>query len=71
MTANTSEQENKDTLHGMGTGVQRDVSLVDGHAFPPQLGREVILRVLFLVPLLTLHLPGGAEQDPQGVQLVN
>lgn len=55
----------------MGTGVHGDVWLVEGHAFPPQLGLEVILRVLLFVPLLTEHFPGGAEQEPQAVQLVN
>lgn len=55
----------------MGTGVHGDVCLVEGHALPPQLGLEVILRFLVFVPLLTEHFPGGAEQEPQAVQLVN
>lgn len=58
------------TLHSMGTGVHRDVSLSPGHELPPQLGFKVTLRDLLLVPLLTLHRPGGAEQELQLVQLV-
>lgn len=55
----------------MGTGVHREVSLVEGHALPPQYGLEVIRRDLLFVPLLTEHFPGGAEQELQAVQLVN
>ena len=57
------------TLHGMGAGVHRDVSLSPGHELPPQLGFETIVRVLLLVPLFTLHRPGGAEQELQPVQM--
>ena len=58
------------TLQGMGTGVHLDVSLNVGHDDPPQLGDEVTLLVLVLVPLFVLHLPGGAEHDPQADQLL-
>ena len=54
----------------MGTGVHLDVSLNVGHDDPPQLGDEVTLLVLVLVPLFVLHLPGGAEHDPQADQLL-
>ena len=58
------------TLQGMGTGVHLDVSLNVGHDDPPQLGDKVTLLVLVLVPLFVLHLPGGAEHDPQADQLL-
>ena len=54
----------------MGTGVHLDVSLNVGHDDPPQLGDKVTLLVLVLVPLFVLHLPGGAEHDPQADQLL-
>ena len=54
----------------MGTGVHLDVSLNVGHDDPPQLGYEVTLLLLVLVPLFVLHLPGGAEHDPQTDQLL-
>ena len=57
------------TLQGIGTGVQLDVSLNVGHGDPPQLGYEVTLLPLLLVPLFVLHLPGGAEHEPQTDQL--
>ena len=58
------------TLQGMGTGVHWDVWVNVGHDDPPQLGDKVTLLVLFLVPLFVLHLPGGAEHDPQADQLL-
>ena len=57
------------TLQGIGTGVQLDVSLNVGHDDPPQMGYEVTLLPLLLVPLFVLHLPGGAEHEPQTDQL--
>ena len=58
------------TLQGIGTGVHLDVSLNVGHDDPPQLGDKVTLLVLVLVPLFVLHLPGGAEHEPQADQLL-
>ena len=58
------------TLQGMGTGVHWDVWVNVGHDDPPQLGDKVTLLVLVLVPLFVLHLPGGAEHDPQADQLL-
>lgn len=52
------------TLHLMGTGVHEGVSINEGQDFPPQLGNLVIVRVLVFLPLLALHLPGGATQEP-------
>ena len=54
----------------MGTGVHLDMWVNVGHDDPPQLGDEVTFLVLFLVPLFVLHLPGGAEHDPQADQLL-
>ena len=58
------------TLQGIGTGVHLDVSRNVGHDDPPQLGDKVTLLVLVLVPLFVLHLPGGAEHEPQADQLL-
>ena len=58
------------TLQGMGTGVHWDVWVNVGQDDPPQLGDEVIILLLVLVPLFVLHLPGGAEHDPQADQLL-
>ena len=54
----------------MGTGVHWDVWVNVGHDDPPQLLDKVTLLVRFLVPLFVLHLPGGAEHDPQADQLL-
>ena len=59
----------KSTLHLMGTGVHRDVWVNEGHAFPPQLDVLEILRFLVFIPLLALHFPGGATQEPNDDQL--
>ena len=58
------------TLQGMGTGVHWDVWVNVGHDDPPQLGNEVTILLLVLVPLFVLHLPRGAEHDPQADQLL-
>ena len=58
------------TLQGIGTGVHRDFWVNVGHDDPPQLGYEVTLLPLFLVPLFVLQLPGGAEHDPHADQLL-
>ena len=58
------------TLQGMGTGVHWDVWVNVGHDDPPQLGDEVTILLLVLVPLFVLHLPRGAEHDPQADQLL-
>ena len=59
----------KSTLHEMETGVHRDVWVNEGHAFPPQLDVLEILRFLVFIPMLALHFPGGATQEPNGDQL--
>ena len=66
----TGKKITRITLQGIGTGVHLDVSLNVGHDDPPQLGDKVTLLVLVLVPLFVLHLPGGAEHDPQADQLL-
>lgn len=53
----------------MGTGVHGDVWVNEGHAFPPQLRNLEILRFLVFIPLLALHFPGGATQEPNDDQL--
>ena len=58
------------TLQGIGTGVHRDFWVNVGHDDPPQLGYEVTILPLFLVPLFVPQLPGGAEHDPQTDQLL-
>jgi len=59
----------KSTLHEMGTGVHGDVWVNEGHAFPPQLFPLEIVRDLVFIPLLALHFPGGATQEPNADQL--